>query len=282
MTNQITEIDAAEASKRKIKHILLLIINAVCLFFGVPIYFFIIIYGTSDITAPFLPVILLENILIVIFYLIYRESGKLKLPLNILRVVTVLTIAASLIPSAILMRFSDKADMYSLKRQLFTECVRYEGGREATLERFPQQLPENIEDYFFHTNINIIAPDYVDMAFLSFRTDKAAIEQFEAECKKKGYKSTDLNKEFEKYVDKEKENIKYLDDKESMFYLKKDFYIKQGLTYDTFEYLDAEIQAEILGNTVLYTCESEIPHGYAFNYDSGLVIIWEGGMNFVH
>lgn len=281
MTNQITEIDAAAASKRKIRHTALLIINAVCLFFGLPIYT-VLTHGTSNIVAPFYSVIFFENLLIVIFYLIYRESGKLKLPLNILRVVTVLTIAASLIPSAILMRFSDKADMYSLKRQLFTECVRYEGGREATLERFPQQLPENIEDYFFHTNINIIAPDYVDMAFLSFRTDRAEIEQFEAECKKKGYKSTDLNKEFEKYLHKEKENIEYLDDKEFMSYLKQEFYIDQGLTYDTFEYLDAEIQAEILGNTVLYTCESEIPHGYAFNYDSGLVIIWEGGFHFVH
>ena len=120
------------------------------------------------------------------------------------------------------------------------------------------------------------------MAFLSFRTDRAVIEQFEAECKKKGYKSTDLNKEFEKYLHKEKENIEYLDDKEIMSYLKQEFYIDQGLTYDTFEYLDTEIQAEILGNTVLYTCESEISHGYAFNYDSGLVIIWEGGVHFVH
>ncbi len=279
MTKQITEIDAAEASKRKIRHTALLIINAVCLFFGVPIYT-ALTYGTSNIVAPFYSVIFFENLLIVIFYLIYRESGKLKLPLNILRVVTVLTIAVSLIPTAILIKFTDNKEMYSVKRQIFTNSVRYEGGRETTLERFPEQLPENIEDYFFHTDINKIAPDYVDMAFLSFRTDRAAIEQFEAECKKNGYKSTDLNKEFEKYVDKEKENIKYLDDKESMFYLKKDFYIKQGLTYDTFDYLDEEIQAEILGNTVLYTCESEIPHGYAFNYDSGLVIIWEGGVDF--
>lgn len=279
MTKQITEIDAAEASKRNAKHIALLIINAVCLFFGVPVYT-VLTYGTSNIAAPFYSVIFFENLLIVIFYLFYRESGKLKLPLNILRVVTVLTIAVSLIPTAILMRFSDKREMYSVKRQIFTNGVRYESGRETTLERFPEQLPENIEDYFFHTDINKIAPDYVDMAFLSFRTDRAVIEQFEAECKKKGYKPTDLNKEFEKYLHKEKENIEYLDDKESMFYLKKDFYIKQGLTYDTFEYLDAEIQAEILGNTVLYTCESEIPHGYAFNYDSGLVIIWEGGVDF--
>ncbi len=279
MTKQITEIDAAEASKRKIRHTALLIINVVCLFFGVPVYT-VLTYGTLNITSPFYSVIFFENLLIVVFYLVYRESGKLKLPLNILRVVTVLTIAVSLIPTATLMKFSDNKEMYSVKRQIFTNGVRYEGGRETTLERFPEQLPENIEDYFFHTDINKIAPDYVDMAFLSFRTDRAVIEQFEAECKKKGYKSTDLNKEFEKYLHKEKENIEYLDDKESMFYLKKDFYIKQGLTYDTFEYLDAEIQAEILGNTVLYTCESEIPHGYAFNYDSGLVIIWEGGVDF--
>lgn len=279
MTKQITEIDAAEASKRKIRHTALLIINAVCLFFGVPVYT-VLTFGMSEFSYPFYSVIFFENLLIVVFYLIYRESGELKLPLNILRVVTVLTIAVSLIPTAILTRFTDKAEMYSAKRLIFTKCVRYGDGKETTLERFPEQLPENIEDYFFHTDINKIAPDYVDMAFLSFRTDRAAIEQFEAECKKKGYKSTDLNKEFEKYLHKEKENIEYLDDKESMFYLKKDFYIKQGLTYDTFEYLDAEIQAEILGNTVLYTCESEIPHGYAFNYDSGLVIIWEGGVDF--
>lgn len=281
MTKQITEIDAAEASKRKIRHTALLIINAVCLFFGVPIYT-VLTYGTSNIVAPFYSVIFFENLLIVIFYLIYRESGKLKLPLNILRVVTVLTIAVSLIPTAILIKFTDNKEMYSVKRQIFTNGVRYEGGRETTLERFPEQLPENIEDYFFHTDINKIAPDYVDMAFLSFRTDKAAIEQFEAECKKNGYKSTDLNKEFERYVDKEKENIEYLDDKEMISYLKQEFYIKQGLTYDTFKYLDAEIQAEILGNTVLYTCEGKVPHGCAFNYDSGLVIIWEGGMHFVH
>lgn len=279
MTKQITEIDAAEASKRKARHTALLFINAVCLFFGVPVYT-VLTYGTLNIASPFYSVIFFENLLIVVFYLNYRESGKLKLPLNILRVVTVLTIAVSLIPTAILIKFTDNKEMYSVKRQIFTNGVRYEGGKETTLERFPEQLPENIEDYFFHTDINKIAPDYVDMAFLSFRTDKVAIEQFEAECKKKGYKSTDLNKEFEKYVNEEKEKIKYLDDKESMFYLKKDFYIKQGLTYDTFKYLDAEIQAEILGNTVLYTCESEIPHGYAFNYDSGLVIIWEGGVDF--
>jgi hypothetical protein len=279
MTKQITEIDAAEASKRKIRHTALLIINAVCLFFGVPVYT-ILTFGMSQFIYPFHSVIFFENLLIVVFYLIYRESGKLKLPLNILRVVTVLTIAVSLIPTAILTRFTDKAEMYSAKRLIFTKCVRYDDGKETTLERFPEQLPENIEDYFFHTDLGLIAPDYVDMAFLSFRTDKAAIEQFEAECKKKGYKSTDLNKEFEKYLHKEKENIEYLDDKEMISYLKQEFYIKQGLTYDTFEYLDAEIQAEILGNTVLYTCESEIPHGYAFNYDSGLVIIWEGGVDF--
>lgn len=203
MTKQITEIDAAEASKREARHIALLIINAVCLFFGVPIYLFFT-HGTSDIVAPLIPIILYENIFIVVLYIFYRKSGKLKLPLNILRVVTVLTIAVSLIPSAILMRFSDKKEMYSVKRRIFTNGVRYEGGREATLERFPEQLPENIEDYFFHTDINKIAPDYVDMAFLSFRTDKAVIEQFEAECKKKGYKSTDLNKAFEKYVDEKK------------------------------------------------------------------------------
>lgn len=281
MTKQITEIDAAEASKRKIRHTALLIINVVCLFFGVPVYT-VLSFGMSEFIYPFCSVIFFENLLIVVFYLIYRESGKLKLPLNILRVVTVLTIAVSLIPTAILMKPSDKREMYSAKRLIFTKYVRYEGGRETTLERFPEQLPENIEDYFFHTDLGLIAPDYVDMAFLSFRTDRAAIEQFEAECKKKGYKSTDLNKEFEKYLHKEKENIEYLDDKEMISYLKQEFYIKQGLTYDTFEYLDAEIQAEILGNTVLYTCESEIPHGYAFNYDSGLVIIWEGGMHFVH
>lgn len=281
MTKQITEIDAAEASKRKARHTALLFINAVCLFFGVPVYT-VLTYGTLNIASPFYSVIFFENLLIVVFYLNYRESGKLKLPLNILRVVTVLTIAVSLIPTAILIKFTDNKEMYSAKRQLFTKCVRYEGGRETTLERFPEQLPENIEDYFFHTDINKIAPDYVDMAFLSFRTDRAVIEQFEAECKKKGYKSTDLNKEFEKYLHKEKENIEYLDDKEFMSYLKQEFYIDQGLTYDTFEYLDAEIQAEILGNTVLYTCESEIPHGYAFNYDSGLVIIWEGGFHFVY
>lgn len=281
MTKQITEIDAAEASKRKARHTALLFINAVCLFFGVPVYT-VLTYGTLNIASPFYSVIFFENLLIVVFYLNYRESGKLKLPLNILRVVTVLTIAVSLIPTAILIKFTDNKEMYSAKRQIFTKCIRYDDGKETTLERFPEQLPENIEDYFFHTDINKIAPDYVDMAFLSFRTDRAEIEQFEAECKKKGYKSTDLNKEFEKYLHKEKENIEYLDDKESMFYLKKDFYIKQGLTYDTFEYLDAEIQAEILGNTVLYTCESEIPHGYAFNYDSGLVIIWEGGVHFVY
>lgn len=281
MTKQITEIDAAEASKRKARHTALLFINAVCLFFGVPVYT-VLTYGTLNIASLFYSVIFFENLLIVVFYLNYRESGKLKLPLNILRVVTVLTIAVSLIPTAILIKFTDNKEMYSVKRQIFTNGVRYEGGRETTLERFPEQLPENIEDYFFHTDINKIAPDYVDMAFLSFRTDKAAIEQFEAECKKKGYKSTDLNKEFEKYLHKEKENIEYLDDKEFMSYLKQEFYIDQGLTYDTFEYLDAEIQAEILGNTVLYTCESEIPHGYAFNYDSGLVIIWEGGFHFVY
>lgn len=279
MTKQITEIDAAEASKRKIRHTALLFINAVCLFFGIPIYT-ALTFGMSEFIYPFYSVIFFENLLIVVFYLNYRESGKLKLPLNILRVVTVLTIAVSLIPTAILTSFTDKKEMYSAKRQLFTKYVRYDDGKETTLERFPEQLPENIEDYFFHTDINKIAPDYVDMAFLSFRTDRAVIEQFEAECKKKGYKSTDLNKEFEKYLHKEKENIEYLDDKEFMSYLKQEFYIDQGLTYDTFEYLDAEIQAEILGNTVLYTCESEIPHGYAFNYDSGLVIIWEGGVNF--
>lgn len=279
MTKQITEIDAAEASKRKARHTALLFINAVCLFFGVPVYT-VLTYGTLNIASLFYSVIFFENLLIVVFYLNYRESGKLKLPLNILRVVTVLTIAVSLIPTAILIKFTDNKEMYSVKRQIFTNGVTYEGGRETTLERFPEQLPENIEDYFFHTDINKIAPDYVDMAFLSFRTDRAVIEQFEAECKKKGYKSTDLNKEFEKYLHKEKENIEYLDDKEFMSYLKQEFYIDQGLTYDTFEYLDAEIQAEILGNTVLYTCESEIPHGYAFNYDSGLVIIWEGGVDF--
>ncbi len=281
MTKKIAEIDAAKASKRKARHIALLIINAVCLFIGLPIYT-VLTYGTSDIVAPLIPIILYENIFIVVLYVFYRKSGKLKLPLNIFRVVTILTIAASLIPSAILMNFSDKADMYSVKRQLFTNGVRYEGGRETTLERFPEQLPENIEDYFFHTDINKIAPDFVDMAFLSFRTDRAAIEQFEAECKKKGYKSTDLNKAFEKYVHEEKENINYLDDKEMISYLKQEFYIKQGLTYDTFKYLDAEIQAEILGNTVLYTCEGKVPHRCAFNYDSGLVIIWEGGMNFAY
>ena len=281
MTKQITEIDAAEDSKRKTRHTALLIINVVCLFFGVPIYT-VLTFGMSDIIAPFYSAIFFENLLIVVFYLNYRESGKLKLPLNILRVVTVLTIAVSLIPTAILMKFTDNKEMYSAKRLIFTKCVRYDDGKETTLQRFPEQLPENIEDYFFHTDINKIAPDYVDMAFLSFRTDRAAIEQFEAECKKKGYKSKDLNKEFEKYLYEEKENIEYLDDKEMISYLKQEFYIDQGLTYDTFEYLDTEIQAEILGNTVLYTCESEIPHGYAFNYDSGLVIIWEGGMHFVH
>lgn len=281
MTKQIAVIDAAEASKRKARHIALLIINAVCLFPGLPIYAFLT-YGTSDIVAPLISAIFFENVLIVILYLIYRESGKLKLFLNILRAVTVLTIAVSLLPTTILISFTDKKEMYSVKRQLFTNGVRYEGGRETTLERFPEQLPENIEDYFFHTDINKIVPDYVDMAFLSFRTDKAAIEQFEAECKKKGYKFTDLNKAFEKYVHEEKENIEYLDDKEMKFYLKQEFYIDQGLTYDVFEYLDAEIQAEILGNTVLYTCKSKIPHGCAFNYDSGLVVVWEGGMHFVH
>lgn len=267
VTNEtIEEIQKKKSSRRK-----LWIINTIY-FFCLPIMAWFI-WATSYLTFIFPMKVFFANILIVILYNLSRKWQIFRITLNIVRVITILLVVLSFVPTIILSNFKKSEFMYPAKKYVFAYGVRSSTFSSTTMSRFPEALPENAEDYFFKTQPKIPAPEYRPLAILSFRTDKTTMEQFEAECKENGGQLVEYNTTFEEYLI-ENNQIQYKDDAEYMESLKNEFSKNRGFPINLIKYLDEVKQDDILGNSVVYKVESTLPHGYAFDYDSGLVVIW--------
>lgn len=267
VTNEtIEEIQKKKSSRRK-----LWIINGIILFITPILSLFSML--TFSIAGYFFMPIIVTNLIVWILYILRQKWQKLSLPLNIARITAILTIILSMVPSAICINFETAELMYPLKKIIFAYGVRSQSA--TVMSRLPDTLPENIKDYHFKTQRWVPAQDYYPIAILSFRTDKTTIEQFEAECKENGGQLVEYNASFEEYLIAE-ELTEYKDDVEFIEYVKHEYSRRRGLPINAFFEFTKDKQEDIIGNSAIYTFnDSEyFSHGYAFDYDSGLVVVW--------
>ena len=94
--------------------------------------------------------------------------------LYVLRGLAVLSVIVFVLVPVTIMGFSRTPLLYPAKRFVFTRGVR---SGELYRRLLPEHLPENCTDYYFFTQGQAIAQDYVPSCYLMLHTDAATLEQ---------------------------------------------------------------------------------------------------------
>lgn len=113
------------------------------------------------------------NIVLVLFYKIYKKYGRFRKTVILLRTTAIIIFVSGLLAPVVLMNFKHTKSMYPLKRF----CYNYGVYR---IENFlPDSMPEKCDDYLFITKGSVPAQDYHADAYLIFHTDRNTLKNYE-------------------------------------------------------------------------------------------------------
>ena len=208
------------------------------------------------------------NIIIAVLYKINKKYGKCRTPLIITRIIAIVLIFTSLAIPFIPMNCCETKQMYPIQRFIYVQGV-----RQSANEILPKKLPQNINDYYFRTQLNFPVKDYSPYSYLSFYTDKDSIAKLEEKCNKKGGYTTEAEMTYSEYIADLEFTESELNDKELMLSYKCEYLESLKFPKHVFWQLSDKKQDKLDETLVVYNFDNS-RHGYAFDYDSGLVIFW--------
>lgn len=253
-----------DSKKCRSRFFLLNLIIACCYIFLGGAFLTIAVIGI--VKYLYIPFILL-NIFLAFFYKKYKEYGTYKKAVIILRTVAVIFTLFCISLPIVCIRFENSKIMYQPKKMVFSYGVRVYS--EKTMKRFPKNLPEKCEDYYFKTEPCMPAQDYSPTAYLSFYTDTDAIKELERNCRENDGFIPECEITYEEYFEEKEEYYEG-----DLKIIMSGYLQKRGLPPYVYHRLSDKKQAELDKDTVIYNFSESNKYGYAFDYDSGLVVMW--------
>lgn len=211
---------------------------------------------TSGITSVLFDIGLPVNMILVLFYRIYKKYGRFRKTVIILRITVIIIFALGLLAPIVLMNFKHTKFMYPLKRF----CYNY-GVYEIKDNILPSKLPEKYNDYLFITKGNVPAQDYHTDAYLIFHTNKNTLKNYE------NY--------FASLNNAERQTTHMPNQKEKQFPDEYRILLKcpEELPRHVFWTFQPE-HIHGFEKAVIYTIPSYYGKGCMFDYDSGLAVFW--------
>ncbi len=233
-------------------------------FFGGPLLFILI----AGISLYLMFIHFAVNVVLVILYKIHKKNGKCRTPLIITRIIAIVLIFISIAIPFIPASCCYTKQMYPLQRFIYVHGV-----RQSANEILPKKLPKNASGYYFSTGLNFPAQDYGPCSYLYFYTDAKSISKLEENCKKMGGYITEPEMTYEEYLDSCTITDMHKDNAKHMEIHKSEYLFKKGFSKIAFSFSSDKMKHDIDENLVVYNFENH-RHGYAFDYDSGLVVVW--------
>ncbi|MDE5583866.1 MAG: hypothetical protein K2J08_09190 [Ruminococcus sp.] len=130
---------------------------------------------TSGITTVLFEIGLPVNILLVLFYKIFKKYGRFRKTVIVLRVTAIIIFALGILAPITLMNFKHTKLMYPVKRFCYAYGV-YTNFNNYIL---PESMPKKCDDYLFFTQGSFPAQDYHPSAYLAFHTDSETLKKYE-------------------------------------------------------------------------------------------------------
>lgn len=230
-------------------------------FFGGGLLFSFLAAGiTEKLCLP----IIAANIVLVIMYKISLKTGRLKVPLNILRCIIILMLAVVFVSPFIGLGFSKNKAFYPVKRAVFGYGVR--GGRNMDIF-LPKRLPDECDRYYFCTQLLFPAQDYSPHACLVVSCDRGSIREYADTAVKNGFEKEQRDCTFEEYL--QEKNIKTDE-------LSNDPELKVRVMHDYLNlpyYVFDSDSRGLTSDTEVYYCKAS-GSGCALDENSGIMIFW--------
>lgn len=146
------------------------------------------------ITSVLLIVAVILCLLVGVVYKIITRLDRLKPVLYVFRGLAIAAMIAVYVPLMILVGFKQTKLLYPVKRAVYTHGVY--GENHTYYDRLlPDTLPKECGHYTFRTQGSMVAQDYHPTSWLSFTTDKAALDAYAVFYDRQGYsRITDAGK----------------------------------------------------------------------------------------
>ena len=227
---------------------------------------FLFFFPVAGLLKYIIPVFLVLSFITIILNVIYVKKGICRLPMIISFIITVIFMCVSISTPIICITFENTKLMYPIKKAIFAYGVRVHS--EATMARLPEKLPKNTKDYLFRT----VCCSPAQGAYLYFRTDAETITQLEKECKEKGGQVTECEMSFEEFLESYKQKSTANNYSESIIDIKRQYLQTKGFPPIAFQFMSDDMQEQVDEDLIVYNFNSS--YGYAFDYDSGIVVVW--------
>lgn len=264
--NVTNETNENKKAKKSLFLILFLISNVI--FPGWSFLLLLLPLVTPGVALPFGFIAFISMVFAIDFHDKYKNRGKCK---KRFIVSTIISISCTVIVFAspfIGIKFEETKIMYPLKKAVYVMGV-----RSSANEILPKKLPKNASGYYFKTQLNFPAQDYSPYSYLSFYTDKDSIAELEEKCREKGGYTTEAEMTYSEYIADLEFTESELNDKELMLSYKCEYLKRLKFPKHVFWQLSDKKQ-DILDETLVVYNFDNSRHGYAFDYDSGLVVVW--------
>lgn len=225
-----------------------------------------LLFAANGITGILLLPFLAANFFLVSLFRKNRKDGTFRVPLIIVRIITILFAVIIFVSPIIGVSFKNNKLFYPVKRAVFGYGVRSDSEWKKIL---PQHLPDNCDEYFFRTEMSVPAQDYHPYAYLVMRCDKEQIKEYISKAKANGLENIKNVKTFSEYNFDNKTDIElYEQDINYHVTVISDFL---SIPYHVFIWLSDEQKLELSTDAVVYKSGR---FGCAFDESSGLCLFW--------
>ncbi|MBQ6945673.1 MAG: hypothetical protein IJN43_15335 [Ruminococcus sp.] len=228
----------------------------------------IVTFATFGITFIFGFIAFIALVFAIVFHRKYKSKGKFKIGFTVSTIVSICCVFIVFVSPWICINFEKNKLIYPIKKSVYSIGVRLD-----SVGHFPFLLPKECENYHFRTETCIHHPDYTECAYLSFYTNNDGIAKLEEKCREKGGYTTEAEMTYSEYIADLEFTESELNDKELMLSYKRKYLESLKFSLYVFDHLNKEKQNELDENLVVYRFKNK-RHGYAFDYDSGLVVVW--------
>lgn len=236
------------------KHSTLSSINVLIVFMAMPFGLMFVMY-TSGIANILIEVGFWVNIVLVLFYKIYKKYGRFRKTVILLRTTAIIIFVSGLLAPVMLMKFDKNKIVYPVKRF----CYSY--GNYGVIDNniLPSFLPKKCDDYMFITQGSFPAQDYHPSAYLAFHTDSGTLKKYE--------------NHFDSLNNAELK-VTHMPDKED-YMNNDDLRLKcpEELPMHVFQRLKTE-HIHDFEKAIIYTVPAYYGKGCMLDYNSGLAVFW--------